>query len=339
MLKLPTLSSEEEEILESHFKKSGTHLIRSRAHAILLFSQGRSAPDIASILRFDEGTVRDWLKAFEHQRIASIFPAYAGNTNASKLTKEQREEIRKTLSEPPSEKGLPGSFWSVKTLRSYLSAEYGAVYESDRSYHHLFALSGYSYKLPDAFDRRRDDALVERRMKEIAKEIRRFPDREILCSDESSIVWETELRRAWLRQGEKTVLKVDRIKERQSYFGALNMRTGRHDLIPLSWQNTGTMIEALRELSKRYRGKKLLIVWDNARWHRGKELRELLGKGKEFEHIRFIWLPPYAPDKNPEEHVWKYGKEVIANRTYETFAELKREFENAVGGKKFDYKM
>lgn len=333
------LTPEEEELLESHFKKSGTLLIRSRAHAILLRNQGYGTPEIAAILRYEARTVRNWIKAFEAGRIASIFPAYEANANAAKLTREQKEEIAKTLSEPPSEKGLPGSFWSVKSLRSYLSAAYGVVYESDRSYHHIFALSGYSFKLPSPFDRRRDDVLVEKRMREITKEIRRFPDREILFSDESSIVWETEIRRAWLKRGEKTVLKADRIKERQSYFGTLNARTGRHDLIPLSWQNTGTMIEALRELSKRYKGKKLLIIWDNARWHRGKELRKLLGKGKEFEHIRLVWLPPYAPDKNPEEHVWKYGKEAIANRMYDTFEELKREFEGAVSGRKFDYKM
>jgi len=44
------------------------------------------------------------------------------------------------------------------------------------------------------------------------------------------------------------------------------------------------------------------------RHHRSKELRTLLGSGKEFEHIHFIWLPPYAPDYNPQEHVWKVAK-------------------------------
>ena len=99
------------------------------------------------------------------------------------------------------------------------------------------------------------------------------------------------------------------------------------------------MICALRELTKRHQYKKLCLVWDNAKWHRSKELRELLGKGKELSHIRFIWLPPYAPDKNPQEKVWKIGKDAVKNTVAKTFEELKKVFEKSIRGRKFDYKM
>ena len=88
-----------------------------------------------------------------------------------------------------------------------------------------------------------------------------------------------------------------------------------------------------------YVGQKLALIWDNAKWHRSKELRALLGIGKEFSHIRFIWLPPYAPDKNPREHVWKTAKDVTENSITETFEQLKHIFENTIRGKVFNYKM
>lgn len=333
------LTKKEIALLINHYQKSGTALIRHRAHAALLFNQHRSVPEIAMILFVGENTVRSWIHAFETERIASVFPRYAGNENASKLTKEQREEIAQTLAQSPSQSGIPGAFWSVARLKAYLGAQYGVVYESDRSYHHLFEIVHFSYKLPDALDKRRDDALVEKRMQEIRSEIARLRDHEIFAADESSIVWETELRRAWLRRGEKTILKVDRTKQRQNYFGALHLNSHRHHLIPLVWQNTETITEALRELSRRYKGKKLCLIWDNAMWHRSKGLRALLGKGNEFAHIRLMWMPPYAPDENPEEHVWKYGKEAIANRVYASFEELRKTFEAAVDGKKFNYQM
>jgi transposase len=340
VLKLSILLTKKEEvILTGHYTKSHTALIRQRAHATLLLNQGRTVPDIALILLVHTDTVRSWVHAFEDTRIASIFPHYTENTNASLLTEEQREEIKKTLAQPPSKKGIPGLFWSVRALKTYLSARYGVVYESDRSYHHLFELVNFSYKLPDALDKRRDDALVLKRMKEIRAEITTLKDYEVFAADESSIVWETELRRAWLQKGEKTILKVDRTKQRQNYFGALNLVSQRHHLIPLVWQNTETMIEALRILSKAYPHKNLCIIWDNASWHRSKGLRALLGTGNEFSHIRLIWMPPYAPDENPEEHVWKFGKEAIANRVYSSFKELTETFETAVGDKSFQYQM
>ena len=304
--------------------------------------QGRSVSDIAEILLRNKETVGEWLQSFEKARVSSVFPAYTGNANASKLTEEQRKEIQETLGKPPSnEKGsLPRAFWDIKKLKEYVSAEYGVVYESDRSYHHIFALSDFSFKLPEGFDQRRNDEFVKQRMFEIQREIKvkQKQGYSIFFADECSLCWETEYRRAWLPKGEKTILKVNREKIRQSYFGALNMESKKEELVPLLWQNMGTMIEALQELTRRYRNQKLCIVWDNAKWHRSKELRALLGKGKEFSHIRFIWLPPYAPDKNPQEHVWKIGKNAVKNIVTETFDKLKKIFEDSIRSKKFDYK-
>jgi transposase len=62
--------------------------------------QGRHVPDIADILLRDEDTIRSWLKAYQTDRLSSIFPDYAGNTNASKLTPEQVAQIKQTLSRP-----------------------------------------------------------------------------------------------------------------------------------------------------------------------------------------------------------------------------------------------
>lgn len=304
--------------------------------------QSEPAPRIATILLRKEDTIRDWLKSYSKDHLASIFPGYNGNSNASKLTPKQLAEIKATLqTSPDTAGGLPSSFWSVKKLKSYLKAEYGVVYESDRSYHYLFAVSNYSFKLPEGFDQRRDDELVNKRMRAIAKEINQAMKEgcQVFTADECSLAWETEYRRVWLPKGEKTILKVNRDKRRQHYFGALNLITKREELIRLTWQNTETIIGALRELTNRYPNQRLAIVWDNARWHRAKALRKLLGKGKEFEHIHFIWMPPYAPDYNPQEHVWKVAKQATKNTVTKTFEELKQLFESAISGQKFDYKM
>jgi len=335
------LSVEEDVLLEEHYKRCETLLIRSRAHAILLNHAGYHAPEISHIIRCDENTVRSWIHAFGETRVASIFPAYTENTNAAKLTAKQLQSIKKTLGKPPSDEDLPSVFWSVKDVKSYLTAKYGVVYESDRSYHHLFAVSGYSFKFPEGFDRRRNDDLVEKRMQEVQKEMvaLRRDGYLLFAADECSLAWETTFRKAWVKQGEKTIVRMNREKKRHHYFGALNLSSQKHELIPLSWQNTKTITEALRELTRRYPHQKLCILWDNAAWHRARALRDLLGEGHEFSHIRLVWLPPYAPDENPEEHVWKVGKEAVSNRCTETFDELAAVFESSISGKHFSYQI
>jgi len=333
---------DEYNLLIDHYKATHSRLIRERAHCILLSMQGRHVPDIADILLRDEDTIRRWLKAYQTDRLSSIFPDYASNTNASKLTPEQVAQIKQTLQRAPnSAGGLPNAFWSVKKLKSYIQAEYGVVYESDRSYHHLFAVSNCSFKLPEGFDRRRDDELVATRMTEVRQELaqKQAEGYAVFFADECSLAWETQYRRVWLPKGKKTVLRVNRKKTRQHYFGALNVTTKQEELIRLDWQNTENIANALRTLSRRYPGQRLALVWDNARHHRSKELRTLLGSGKEFEHIHFMWLPPYAPDYNPQEHVWKVAKQATKNTVTDTFEALKQAFETAISGKTFDYKM
>lgn len=334
-----SLSRREAAILTGHYKKSQTALIRQRAHALILWYQKRTVPDIAAILLVKEDTVRTWLRNFDDEGLASVFPRYSGNDNASILTEEQRAEIKKTLKKRPSSTSLPTAFWSVARLKEYLKAEYGVVYESDRSYHHLLAISGLSFKLPEGFDKRRNEKLVKHRMQEIRQEISllRKKGYTIFAADECSLSFETEYRRAWMRTGEKTLLKVNKQKIRQHYFGALNLDSRRHELIRLEWQNTRTIIGALRELSKRYKGKRMAILWDNAKWHRSQDLRALLGRGKEFERITLLWMPPYAPDENPEERVWRIGKDAVGNQCADTFDDYRTIFESAIAGKKFSY--
>lgn len=334
-----SITWDEQELLWDHKRKSGTELVRTRAHAVLLNSKGYKTIEISEILGIDENTVRRTLFSFEKERVASIFPKYKGNTNASRLTKEQKEEIQKTLESPPKSNGLPSVFWSVKKLKQYIKAEYGVIYESDRSYHHLFSVSGLSFKLPEGFDKRRDDKLVKERMLEIQGEIEKLKKKEyeVFFADECSLCFETELRRAWIKRGEKTIIRVNRDKIRQHYFGAWNICSKKETLIRLDWQNTENISNALRELTKRYKGKNLAIIWDNAKWHRSKELRSLLGKNKEFGHIRLVWMPPYAPNENPQEHIWNVGKDAVKNNATDTFEGLKTVFEKSIRGEIFDY--
>ena len=60
-------------------------------------------------------------------------------------------------------------------------------------------------------------------------------------------------------------------------------------------------------------GKKIAVVLDNARLHHAKSLTDLYAPGRALERITPIYMPPYAPDHNPTEHVWNAAKANIAN--------------------------
>lgn len=332
------ITKKELDLLRDHKKKAINNLIRDRAHCIILNNKGYGAIQIADILDRNRDTISDWINHWNEFRIASIFPNYdKGYLNRSPFTEEQLKEIKTTLSKPPEDE--MEKFWSVKKLKNYLNAKYQVVYESERSYHHLLEINNYSFKLPEGFNKRRDEKLIKNRMLEIKGEIEKNKkEYEIFFTDECSLHFATEFRKIWLPKGKKTILKINKDLKRQNYFGAWNINSQQEHLIELDWQNTETIISALEQLTKLYPNKKLMIIWDNAGWHRSKELRSHLGKGNKFSHIKLVWLPPYAPDHNPQEHIWKFAKGETKNQITNTFEELKSIFHNSIQNKTFDYK-
>lgn len=342
MIKPVQLTQNEKELLEDWRRDGVNVLIRDRALATILNSQGHSAHSVAQMLSRGEDTVRSWLSKFKDRRLSSLFTQYRGNTNASKLTKEQKDQIKQVLSLEPSEQGIPKRFWEVKDLKKWIKAEFGVMYESDRSYHFLFKLSRFSWKLPDRFDVRRDDKAVKARLVEIREEIKPYMNSSgwvVLVADETRMMWETETKRAWMKTNEKTIIKVNRSRDYQSFLGSLNLKTHKCHLHSLSWQNQNEVIKALVKIRRYYPGKKICYIWDNASWHKGKKVRAELKKGGSLDNFHLINTSPYAPDTNPVEHIWKYAKDKVATKETTSFKQKVNNFKLAVIHRKFNYQL
>lgn len=304
--------------------------------------KGMKLEDIGDIVSRDENTITRWIKEWNEVRVASIFTGHQGNENASKLTRQQRQEIKNTLAKPPSDEGIPKAFWDVPSLKDYVKVKFDTVYESDRSYHFLLKFSRLSFKYPDTFDHRRDETKIKERMMEIRQEIAPLlanPDWEVFASDEVRIELEALTRRAWLKKGERTIVKVNRKRDAQSYIGLLNQKTFVCHMYEMPWQNQQEVLKALEIFLMEYPDKKICIVWDNASFHKGQEIKKALKKGCLLDRVHLVPMPPYAPDNNPIEHVWNDAKGAIANIQRDTILETKVAFVNHINGRKFNYQI
>ena len=75
-------------------------------------------------------------------------------------------------------------------------------------------------------------------------------------------------------------------------------------------------VEYLRE---QFIGKRLILCWDGACYHRSTELREYLegvnlGLSSEDWPITCVQFAPYAPEQNPIEDVWLQAKDYVRKR-------------------------
>jgi len=337
-----SLSDDEVALLQSYAKTSPIGLLREKSQAILFRSRKVLIKDIAFSLNVGYRTVERWIKDFSERRMASIFNGLVGNENAAKLTREQKKEIGKILKEKPSVYGLPKEFWDVPQLKKYVYARFGSVYEAERSYHFLLEFGNLSFKYPDTFNVKRNETKIAERMEEIYGEIVPLledPNWEIFCSDETRMQLEAITRKAWIKRGEKTVLKVERSDDHQNYLGFLNQKTFQCRVFEIAWGRTEEIIRATGEFLKLYPNKKICIIWDNATCHKGILMRKALSKGGLLERVHLVSLPPYAPDVNPIEHVWNTTKNNLSNDQSENFEVTKQKFLQRVDGKFFYYQI
>lgn len=336
------LSTEEKELLKQYFKTSPISLIRLKAQAILMRDHGMKVEAIAYAVVRDERSIERWIKDFNDHRMGSIFSGRVGNEYAAKLTREQKESIKKVLAQKPSVYGLPKDFWDVPQLKKYVYARFGNVYESDRSYHFLLEFGNLSFKYPDKFNIRRDEKAIEARMEEIYGELLPLledPSWEVFVSDETRMQLEAIRRRAWLKKGEKTVIKVERSNDYQNYLGFLNQKTFQCHVIEIAWGRQEEIIRGTAEFLKLYPNKKICIIWDNATCHKGKLMQEALSKDGLLERVHLITLPPYAPDHNPIEHVWNTVKDKLSNNQDSNFEKTKEKFMRLANNQIFPYQI
>lgn len=81
------------------------------------------------------------------------------------------------------------------------------------------------------------------------------------------------------------------------------------------WINKGNKEKDFEKI-----GLKIIIILDNASFHKKKEIREKIEK--ELPNIILEYLPPYSPDYNLIELVWHSAKEYIAHREFENKEQL-----------------
>lgn len=334
------ISDDERYTLQQYNKTTKLEIIRLKCLSVLIADQGLTGTAVSEVVGKSVRTVNRWLKDWDKQRLSSIFSGQQDNTNAAKLTKEQLHQIKQILSQPPSDYGIPKEMWDVPTLKEYVSTTFDVVYESPESYYFLLRFSGLSFKYPDTFDLKRNEPLILERMAVIRAEIAPLlasKDWEVFACDEVKMQQDAIIRKCWLKKGQRTVIKVNRDKQSQSYIGFLNQKSFNCHLYEMPWQNSDEVLIAMKQFLEAYPNKKICVIWDNAPFHKSMKIRDQLKAGGLLEQVHLIAMPPYAPDENPIEHIWNTTKQAVANIQRNTFQETKTAFSDFVASRPFRY--
>ena len=156
----------------------------------------------------------------------------------------------------------------------------------------------------------------------MAEEAAQHPDKpvEVWATDEHRIGLKPILRRVWAPKGERPIaLGHHRYKWR--YVTAFVQPISGETFWYVSNGISKPFFAALLALFAREAGagreRMIALVLDNAGWHTAPNL--VVPEG-----LRLVYLPPYSPELQPAEHLWPVLDEPLANRYFETLADLER---------------
>lgn len=120
----------------------------------------------------------------------------------------------------------------------------------------------------------------------------------LLFEDEAGFGRINKPKYCWCEKGVRPHVPCHHIREYRYAYGAVEPLNGDFFFLVMPYCNTECTNIFLRELSEKYKNDIVLLCCDGAAWHKAKAL-------KVPENIALFFIPPYTPEMNPIEQIWK----------------------------------
>lgn len=319
-------------------KRSGREV--RKAQAILLLDKKTKIEEIKKTTFYQRRQIYELRERYLKEGLKAIEDKRKGKPKCL-LTKKQLKEIKRTLTtKTPKDFGYDCPFWTTGILGNLIKREYEVCYKSKTSLYLIFRQAKFTYHKPGRVYRNQDPEEVAQWRKEtkpIIEEAWKNKDTVILAEDEMILSTQTTFQKIWLPEGEYPRVEISNIRKNRSIYGFLNVKTGEERAFKTERQNMFETVKILKKIRKIYPKKKLLILWDGAGWHRGSKTQEFIKKDK---NIKTLYFPKYTPEENPQEHIWKNGRDQIThNRFIENIDTATDEFIAYLNKTRFPYSL
>ena len=139
--------------------------------------------------------------------------------------------------------------------------------------------------------------------------------------DESSPQTKANTQRLWSFKKPLIIKNTDYIKANAFAFYSIN---GRNLIDFMESSKAENVCEFLEKIVEQNIGKRIILVLDNSRSHHADKT---VRKARELK-ITLVFLPPYSPDLNPVEFVWKTIKREVSIRFIRSKEHLKNIIKN-----------
>jgi transposase len=317
------LTAREREQLKTRHRKESDARTRDRIKAVLAYDDGYSYSEISRILLLDDETIRRHIDDYLQDKKIEI---QSGGSD-SKLNDQETYALTNHLREI--------TYLYVKDICQYVWHSYEKKYSVSGMTKWLHT-HGFCYKkahgVPAKADREKQEKFIEYYGNLKKKCGKKEP---IYFTDSVHPQHQTELTYGWIAKGERKEVATTAYQKRLNFIGGVSLNGHRFTYHQADRIDANSICDFLWKLRQANPGKYFVhVIWDNARPHKNDQVDEF---AKELG-IKLHYLPPYSPNLNPVERIWKLMHEKVRyNKYYEKFSEFTEatlDFFKTIGRKK-----
>ncbi len=126
--------------------------------------------------------------------------------------------------------------------------------------------------------------------------------------------------RCWTKIGQQRLIQTPGVRAQKRWdWGAVDVVTGQTVHVVHKRRNNIGFRRLLAAISRQFQlaarpQRKVILFVDNDKAHDAKAVRQLLSK---YAHrIQLAWLPPYSPELNPQEDIWRHMRRRVTHNHY-----------------------
>jgi transposase len=285
-----------------------------------------SYAEIAELLFIDDNTIRNYYTMYKEAGIEGLCQ-YHYTGGLSYLSNDEQRELDKHLQ--------ANTYQSSKEIAHHIAETYGVEY-TPVGVRWLLGIMGFVFKkmkhLPG-----KGDVAAQKEFVQQYEELKAGKAKEdkIYFADGVHPLHNSIPASGWIKKGQEKAVQANTGRDRLNINGACNAADGEVIVVESGTINAQSTIALFDKMQDHQPEGKLHIITDNAKYYRSKMVREYLDMNPR---INLIFLPPYSPNLNLIERLWKmYKKETLYNTYYETFAafrESTNDFFEKISGRK-----
>jgi transposase len=143
----------------------------------------------------------------------------------------------------------------------------------------------------------------------------------LIFEDEASFRQDSTLHATWARRGCQPEIPVTGQRKSIKIFGCIDIYSARFLYRRDSVFNAVNYMGFLEQIAKHYHGQKVYYIQDNASYHKDKNVWDWFKANRRWIEVHN--LPPYSPEYNAAEPLWKFTRKTgTHNRYFESESEI-----------------